>query len=249
MGKKRNNAAKKKQGAKKKISATYGVSVLKGGTIARNNGVIETRTPMDAKTPVSKQTAKRNVAKLTQSNESTKSKEQRRSLSEMDEFARQHASLEERSLIRQSQKTQQRKKKKQKQGWGGNFASPSSMAPATLNLTKTTQQLVDDAANQITQMSDFGQRLAPSEGQSSLAAAAGSNWTAGVIAEKMEAQAQMKQAQLNSFAALNDDSESDNEWADSHPPAPQFQFQPASFAFQSSFIPVCPNENDVDPDL
>lgn len=99
-------------------------------------------------------------------------------------------------------------------------------------------------------MSDFGQRLAPTEGQSSLAAAAGSNWTANVIAEKMEAKAQMKQAQVNSFAALNDDSDSDNEWARSNPPAPQFQFQPASFSFQSSFIPVGPsNEDDIDPDL
>lgn len=249
MGKKRNNAAKKK-GAKKKISATYGVSVLKGGTIARNNGVIETRA-MDGKAPISvnKQTTKPSVAKVAQSHKENRGKGSSCGLSERDEFAWQHASLEERSLMQQSQKKQQREKKKQKQGWGGNFAGPLSMAPATLNLTKTTQQLVDDAANQITQMSDFGQRLAPAEGQSSLAAAAGSNWTANMMADKMEAKSQMEQAQVNSFAALNDDSDSDNEWECSNPPATQFQFQPASFSFQSSFIPVGPNEDDIDPDL
>ena len=151
--------------------------------------------------------------------------------------------------MQQAQKKQQRKGKKQKQGWGNNFAGPTSMAPATLNLTKTTQQLLDDAANQITQMSDFGQRLAPAEGQSSLAAAAGVNWNSNVTAEKMQEKAEMQKAQLNSFSALNDDSDSDNEWADTKPAPPQFQFQPASFSFQSSFVPIGPSDEDIDPDL
>lgn len=251
MGKKRNNAAKKKQGAKKKkISATYGVSVMKGGTIARNNGIIETGNPMDAKSSVNKQYTKADASKLPQTNGPVKSKQARVSLNEQDEFARQQASLEERSLMQQAQKKHQRKTKKQKQGWN-TFAGPASMAPPTLNLIKTTQQLVDDAANQITQMSDFGQRLVPAaEGQSSLAAAAGVNWNASVMAKKMQEKSDMKRAQLNSFAALNDDSDSDNEWADSKPAAPQFQFQPASFSFQSSFVPVVgPGEDDIDPDL
>ena len=251
MGKKRNNAAKKKQGAKKKkISATYGVSVLKGGTIAKNNGIIETGNPMDVKSQ-NKQTAKSSFPKAMHSDESNA--QQKQSMSnpnEHNEFQRQQASLEERSLIQQAQKKQQRKMKRQKKGWGNNFAQPSAIAPATFNLTKTTQQLVDDAANQVAQMSEIGQRLiAPAEGQSSLAAAAGSNWLTNIAQQKAELKAEAQKAQTNAFAALND-SDSENEWADGkQQKTPQFQFQPASFSFQSSFVAVGPSEEDIDPDL
>jgi hypothetical protein len=245
MGKKRNNAAKKKQGAtKKKISATYGVSVLKGGTIARKNGIIQTSNPMDAKTP-NKQTVKVHASKIVQSNDSNTSKKSGCSQNEQKEFARQQASLEERSLMQQSQKNHQRKMKKQKKGWGNNFAQPSAMAPPTLNLTKTTQQLVDDAANQVAQISDIGQRFDSAQGCSSLAAAAGPNWAANIMQQNSETQ----QPQLNPFAALDDGSDSDNEWADSKQKPQQFQFQPPSFSFQSSFVAVGPSDDDIDPDL
>ena len=251
MGKKRNNAAKKKQGAKKKkISATYGVSVLKGGTIARNNGIIETGNPMDAKSQ-NKQTAKATIPRSLQSDTSNLHQKQSMcSPSEQNEFQRQQASLEERSLIQQSKKKHKRKMKTQKKGWGSDFAGPSTMAPATFNLTKTTQQLVDDAANQVAQMTDIGQRLtAPAEGQSSLATAAGSNWLANMAQEKAELRSEAEKSQMNTFAAL-DDSDSENEWTDGkQQKASQFQFQPASFSFQSSFVAVGPSTDEIDPDL
>jgi len=245
MGKKRNNGAKKKREAKKKkISASYGVSVLKGGTIARNNGVIETRIPIDSK-PTNIQSPKNNASKMKRSvGLNQNPKKLTRGQSEHSEFLREQASLEERSLIQQAQKNHQRKMKKQKRGWAS-FAHPSSLAPASFNPIKTTQQLVDDAADQVAQMSDIGQRLAPAEGQSSLAAAAGSNWVANIVQNKVETQ----QSHQNSFAALGDESDSENEWADMKPKVPQFQFQPASFSFQSSFVPIGPTEDDIDSDL
>ena len=262
MGKKRNNAAKKKQvGKKKKISATYGVSVQKGGTIARNNGIIEPRNPMadNNKTTNNKQSMKSNNHHLS-TDESYQSKTNQKksgaSHKEQNEFLREQASLEERSLMQQSQKKQQpRKSKNQKKGWGNNFAQPTSMAQPILNLNKTTQQLVDDAANQITQMSEIGQRLNPQnpapEGQSSLAAAAGVNFNWSSNNNGMQEEIKVEQSQHNSFAALGYESDSDNEWADSKQQSkpPQFQFQPASFAFQSSFVPVGSAEDEIDPDL
>ena len=253
MGKKRNNAAKKKQVSKKKISSTYGVSVLKGGTIARNNGVIEAKNPMDVKAAAKKQSGQKSNDAILDNHNDTKGKHKQSpcSRNENEEFQRLHASLEERSLMQQAQKTHQRKNKNQKakNGWGS-FARPSStMAPATLTLEpKTTQQLVDDAANQVAQMSEIGQRLPQTNsvapGQSSLSAAAGTSWSA-----LKEAEVQQPESRVNAFAAL-DDSDSDNEWADAKPAkVPQFQFQPASFSFQSNFVTVGPSEDDIDPDL
>ncbi|KAL3784353.1 hypothetical protein HJC23_004116 [Cyclotella cryptica] len=260
MGKKRNNGAKKKQAAKKKISSTYGVSVLKGGTIARNNGVIEMESKNAAKAPKTTQASQKSSA-LHHSDDLTKSKskESQCRQNEKNEFLRLHASLEERSLILQAQKDQQQKgkkqRKKQKNGWG-NFARPSSwnMAPATLTLApKTTQQLVDDAADQVAQLSEIGQQRPPptvgeiAPGKSSLATAAGLEWKTNTA--RVDSM-QQSQIHLNSFAALDDGSDSENDWADNKPAkVPQFQFQPASFSFQSSFVPVGPSEDDIDPDL
>jgi hypothetical protein len=85
---------------------------------------------------------------------------------------------------------------------------------------------------------------------SSLAAAAGLNWQMQMNNTAQQQQQQQKQTieQNNPFAALDNDSESDddNDWSvkkvDSKP---QFQFQPASFSFQPAQVV---NE-DVDPDL
>lgn len=261
MGKKRNNAAKKKQlGKKKTVSATYGVSVLKGGTIARNNGIIETRNPMDANKANNKQSLKANNNLPADADEThqfmNNQKKSGTNNKEQNEFLREQASLEERSLIQQAHKKQQpRKLRNQKKGWGNNFARPSSMAQPILNLTKTTQQLVDDAANQITQMSEIGQRLVSqhpaSEGQSSLAAAAGVNFNLSTHNNGMQEEINVEYSQHNPFAALEDGSDSDNEWTDSkkHSKPSQFQFQPASFAFQSSFVPVGSVADEIDPDL
>lgn len=289
MGKKRTNATKKKQAAKKnKLSSAFGVSVLKGGTISRNNGRLDPAAvdgnahakklgggpslnkDMTAKTAPA--TGNDNTMQM-----DAPGKRPRGSNGENDEFRRQHASLEERSLALQARKDEQRRVKKgmrkhqQQKGWG-KFARPSTnFAPATLTLApKTTQQLVDDAANQLVQgMDEIGQRVASvAPGQSTLAAAAGLNWQMRVSDANAEAAQADTQARNNPFAALDDDSDSDNEWSDMKPKktVQQFQFQPASFSFQpASFsIPQAPVEpavnsftshapvgadDDEDPDL
>lgn len=187
------------------------------------------------------------------------SKESQLCQKEKNEFLRLHASLEERSLILQAQKDQQQKSKKhrqkQKNGWG-NFARPGSWntAPATLTLApKTTQQLVNDAADRVAQISEIGQQRPPptsadvTPGTSSLAAAAGLDWMTNAARVNSMQQSQNR---LNSFAALDDGSDSENEWTEKKPAKVlQFHFQPASFSFQSNFVAVGPSEDDIDPDL
>ncbi|KAL7536978.1 hypothetical protein ACHAXR_007517 [Thalassiosira sp. AJA248-18] len=283
MGKKRNNATKKKQAAKKKkLSSAYGVSVLKGGTIARNNGVLDTNCDADGNPQTKKQigASSKGSANSTQphsngsGNNGTTSthdtgKRSHTSRNENDEFKRMHDSLEERSLALQARTDDQRRSKKARQkhtkkGWG-KFARPSTtnFAPATLTLApKTTQELMDDAADQVAQgMVEIGQRtsipldgLAPTvPGQSSLAAAASLSWKLRV--SNVSNQVQQPQNQNNSFAAFHEDSDSDNDWSDKKTkPIQQFQFQPASFSFQPAIsnpsVEVAAGaDDDVDPDL
>lgn len=189
---------------------------------------------------------------------------------EIDEFHRLHASLEERSLALLSRQKETQKKKKgrhsqKKKGWGKHYAHPSAkvdFTPATLDLgPKSTEQLVKEATNHVAMgMTDIGQSIvgnhaSPSTvgqssnlaGQSSLAAAAGLNWQM-----QMNSTAQQQQQQTieqnNPFAALDNDSESDddNGWSVKKVDLkPQFQFQPASFSFQPAQV----LNEDVDPDL
>lgn len=281
MGKKRNNATKKKQAAKKKkLSSAYGVSVQKGGTITRNNGVIEANSADgsgsshankqngNAKRSASAQVHGQNGADANMSTNET-SKRPRGNRNENDEFHRQQASLQERSLAAQAQKNDQRRSKKERQkrpkkGWG-KFAGPtnSKFAPATLTLApKTTQQLVDDAADQVAQgMNEIGQQApntfyghAPAiPGQSSLAAAAGPSWNPLMSTVSNNEVPQQPQKPNNPFAALDHESDSDNEWADQKKKrVQQFQFQPASFSFQTQSKaegPVFCVGDEYDPDL
>lgn len=275
MGKKRNNAAKKKQVAKKKrLSSAYGVSVLKGGTIASKNGVLnadpinagnshDKRQKITAKTSASHK--KNDSGGMFSSTQDAPGKRTRDRQDENDEFERMHASLEERSLALQARKGDQRRSKKERQkrqkGWG-KFARPSSnFAPATLTLApKSTRELVDDAADQVARgMNEIGQRethlsdgTLAKPGQSSLAAAASLNWKMRVsnVADPV----QQSKNQTNSFAALGGDSDSDNEWADKKARVvQQFQFKPASFSFQpaiSNPLAMGPAvDDDFDPDL
>jgi len=186
---------------------------------------------------------------------------------ENDEFQRLHASLEERSLALQSRKDEQRRSKKerlqqQKKGWG-KFARPSAtnFTQATLTLApKTTQELVDDATNRVAQgMAEIGQRACNAldstamPGQSSLATAAGLDWK--LRSSSMTNHANTPQHQYNNvYAALDVESDSDNDWteAGSKPMcAQQFQFKPASFAFQptASSSGFSNGVDDIDPDL
>ena len=186
---------------------------------------------------------------------------------ENDEFQRLHASLEERSLALQSRKDEQRRSKKerlqqQKKGWG-KFARPSAtnFTQATLTLApKTTQELVDDATNRVAQgMAEIGQRACNAldstamPGQSSLATAAGLDWK--IRSSSMTNHANTPQHQINNvYAALDVESDSDNDWteAGSKPMcAQQFQFKPASFAFQptASSSGFSNGVDDIDPDL
>lgn len=165
MGKKRNNATKKKQTAKKKrLSSAYGVSVLKGGTthsskqsnanatsssnICNNNGQSQKQ-----KKPISGESGVvANVdihAKLDHSITSSSSvqqqpgKRQRNSNGgENVEFHRLHASLEERSLALQSRNNELRRvnkngrqQKKKNKKGWGNFVGPSSSIFAPPTLT------------------------------------------------------------------------------------------------------------------
>jgi len=272
MGKKRNNAAKKKKATKKQnLSAAFGVSVLKGGTIARNNGVINKNALADgqhAQQSKNKKMDKSNATSATSAAAVMSANEQSGNRSsnsnENDEFRRLHASLEERQLALQARQKECQKKKRgrksQKKGWG-KFAHPSTkveFASATLNLgPKSTEQLINEAADHVAMgMTDIGQSAvsnhytaaAPTDGTSSLAAAAGLNWNMQLSNTNTSVQ-QSPPEQNNPFAAFDDDSDSDNEWsgkkADS---TPQFQFQPASFSFQSAPAVTQHNE-DVDPDL
>lgn len=264
MGKKRNNSAKKKKATKKQnLSSAFGVSVLKGGTIARNNGVINKNTLPDGQhaQPKNKKTGTSNAAVATSAAAAIISNIDQSGIrpsntNENDEFRRQHASLEERQLALQARQKECQKKKRgrksQKKGWG-KFAHPTTkveFASATLNLgPKSTEQLINEAADNVAMgMTDIGQS-APSnhytstDGKSSLAAAAGLNWT------NTNTSAPTPPLQNNPFAAFDEDSDSDNEWSGKKAnPVPQFQFQPASFSFQAAPAATQHNE-DVDPDL
>ena len=290
MGKKRNNAAKKKQATKKKkqkLSSAYGVSVLKGGTIAQNNGVLPANAIADgsnAKKQTNGSSSQHNASgnsMLTSSGANTGRRSLGSTNNEHDEFHRMHASLEERSLALQKQKDDHRRSKKtrqkqqKKKGWGGKFATPgTNFAPATLTLApKTTQQLVDDAADHIAiGMNESGQRSSMIStdamggvegarmaipGKSSLSAAAGVNWQTRVSNVSNSAQQEEAQQQNNPFAAFDEDSDSDTEWGEQKSkPVPKFQFQPASFSFQPTFANPPPSATvvaepgaDIDPDL
>lgn len=283
MGKKRNNSIKKKQAAKKnKLSSAFGVSVLEGGTIARTNGFLD-RIPMSAATSKGmKQKAatstsnigkamKCDIANRTFGNSQRKSSAPQTNHHEQQEFDRLHASLEERSLALQARKNDRLVNKKerrmqQKNGWG-KYARPvkDKFAPATLNLApKTTQELVDDAANQVAMgMKEIGQRAAinsfvlPSveqlPGQSSLAAAAGMNWKQRVSTDQKGDTKQTHNAN-NPFATLDwgSDDDLDENSSKAAKSVPQLQFQPASFSFQSNITyppPAGTLNNDFDPDL
>mmetsp|Transcript_22759 Transcript_22759/g.38956 ORF Transcript_22759/g.38956 Transcript_22759/m.38956 type:complete len:269 (-) Transcript_22759:42-848(-) len=268
MGKKRTNAAKKKQAAKKKkLSATYGVSVLKGGTHAKNNGTIAVNINTDSSTSKKHKGAASNGegnSKNTPMDATmTLGRRSRGRNDENNEFQRMHASLEERSLALQARKDDQKRSKKerqkhQKKGWG-KFVRPTNFAPATLTLApKSTQQLVDDAADHVARgMNEIGQRavnpldgLSVAPGQSSLAAAASLNWQMRV--SNVANQAPQTQNQNNSFAVLGDDSDSDNEWVDKKKKAvQQFQFKPASFSFQPAVSNTLASSgrDEIDPDL
>lgn len=284
MGKKRTSTAKKKQLVKKnRLSSTYGVSVLKGGTIARNNGVLDSKlvsiegssakklsgSPCDGDKNATNSTSldQRNSEVFGRSTPGVRLP--RVGNCENDEFQHLHASLEERSLAIQARKDEQRQTKRgrrngQKLKGFGKFARPTLFAPATLTLApKTTQELVDDATNQVAQgMNEIGQCAIINQmdgssamsGQSSLAAAASLNWKVRV--SNVNSQLPSQEHDNNPYAALDNDSDSDNSWAvenrnvvDSR----RFQFKPASFAFQSS-VPdtsavASGSGDDIDPDL
>ena len=270
MGKKRNNAAKKKKATKKKqnLSAAFGVSVQKGGTLTRNNGVInksaladgQNAQPKNNKIGSSNATSSTNAnAAMSPTNEQPGTRPS--NSNENEEFRRMHASLEERHLALQARQKECQKKKRgrksqQKKGWG-KFAHPSTkveFASATLNLgPKSTEQLINEAADHVaTGMTDIGHSTASNQyvgasadGKSSLAAEAGLNWKMQVSNTSM----QPSPEQSNPFAALDEDSDSDNEWSGKKTDAtPQFQFQPASFSFQPTPAVTQYNQDDVDPD-
>ncbi|KAL7531038.1 hypothetical protein ACHAWF_003605 [Thalassiosira exigua] len=276
MGKKRNNAAKKKQAAKKKrLSSAFGVSVLKGGTIARNNGHLEN--------PLADGSTRKQNRLLSRGEGKTKGKapesrdeahapsrdtgkQSQSSNDENNEFQRLQASLEERSLASQVRKGElvmdkKARLKRQKKGWG-KFARPSStnFSPATLTLApKSMHELVDDAADRVAQgMGEIGggtpdasdgSALVP--GQSSLSAAASLSWKKRV--SDVSSQVEQSQNQNNSFAALEEDSGDENDWADRNAKSFQpLQFNPASFSFQPK-VSVASVAHDSggedDPDL
>jgi hypothetical protein len=275
MGKKRNNAAKKKKVTKKQnLSAAFGVSVLKGGTIARNNGVIDKNSLADGhyaqlknkRKGASNATATSSASSPMSYNNQSPTHEvsgNRPSGShENDEFRRLHASLEERHLALQARQKEFQKKQKgrksQKKGWG-KFAHPSTkvdFTSATLNLgPKSTEQLINEAADHVAMgMTDIGQnaasnhdKSASADGQSSLAAAAGLNWKMQV--SNVSNSVQLPPEQNNPFAAFNEDSDSDNDWSETKIVSKsQFHFQPASFSFQPAPI-LTQHQEDVDPDL
>lgn len=286
MGKKRTSTTKKKQIAKKtKLSSTYGVSVLKGGTIARNNGVLDSKLASIDGNSSAKNTSGSSCDGAKHATSGTAS--QRTSAgfdrhtagkhrpqignTENDEFRHMHASLEERSLAVQARQDEQRQMKKnrrngrQTKGFGS-FARPSTatlFAPATLTLApKTTQELVDDATNQVAQgMNEFGRHAtieqidgsSEMQGRSSLAAAASLNWKIRVSNVTSQLSAQENN---NPYAALDNDSDSDNSWAekDRKLDRQRFQFKPASFSYQPTIVAdvsvVAPcSGDDIDPDL
>lgn len=169
--------------------------------------------------------------------------------SENCEFQRMHASLEERSLALQTHKHSQRRIKTKQLKKGQKEIAPQ-FSPATLNLaSQTTQELVDDAADQMAQgMNQIGQRtktnvsggLSSVPGQSSLAAVASRNWKM-----RLSNVPNQRPHQTNPFAALEDDSDKDDELNT----VQQFQFKPASFSFSPSFPNARPVPDDIDPDL
>lgn len=288
MGKKRTSTTKKKQIARKtKLSSTYGVSVLKGDTIARNNGVLDSKLASIEGNSSAKNTigssgdgAKR-ITNSTASKRSTPIGFNRHTPgrhrprignSENDEFQHMHASLEERSLAIQARQDEQRQMKRNRQNCRqtkgfGTFARPSTatlFAPATLTLApKTTQELVDDATDQVSQgMNEFCRHATIEQmdgasempGLSSLAAVASLNWKIRVsnVTSQLPAQGNHN----NPYAALENDSDSDNSWAEKgrNLDRRRFQFKPASFSYQPtivsnvSVVPPCSGD-DIDPDL
>lgn len=190
---------------------------------------------------------------------------------ENDDFQHLHASLEERSLAQQARQDEQRQMKRirrngrQMKGFGkyARHSTTPLFAPATLTLApKTTQELVDDATNRVAQgMNEIGRHATIEQmdgvsaipSRSSHAAAASLNWKLRV--SNVTSQLTAQEHHSNPYAALDNDSESENSWAEINPKvdSQRFQFKPASFLFQptSPDVPVIAScsGDDIDPDL
>ena len=168
---------------------------------------------------------------------------------ENGEFKRLQASLEERSLAAQSKKKTRSKKERMMNaaGWGAKFARPgmNGLAPASFSLVKSTEQLVKDAVSQVAQMDHLGKKTSlgesdsaqpnPFRNSSSLSAAAGDGWQKRIEKAQEASMIEAKRPQKNSFAVLETESDSDNDWSTSErKPATNkpFAFTPASFTFQ-----------------
>lgn len=279
MGKKRNNAAKKKKGTKKQhLSATFGVSVLKGGSILRNNGVIDKKTLADGnhaqsknkKNGISNATATPSAAALIYVNEQSSTAHEitgnrPSNSSENDEFRHASASLEERQLALQSRQKECQKKKRgrksQKKGWG-KFAHPSTkveFTSATLNLgPKSTEQLINEAADHVAMgMADIGQSSAASNHYTAGSSTGGQSSLSAAAGLNWKMQASVNNLvqqppppeQNNAFAAFEEDIDSDNEWSEGKV-EPTPQFQFQPASFSFQAAPsVAQHNEDVDPDL
>ena len=265
MGKRK---TKKKQAAAKRkthrqTTATFGVGVAKGRSApcvgSSRPREVDPRAPQHGKRPRNKISHDGNPHPSVMETDGPPASHGVAAFCENGEFKRLQASLEERSLAARTKKKNRSKRERiiNAAGWGAKFARPGmkGLAPASFSLVKTTDQLVQDAVSQVAQMDQLGKKtplkesdstqLNPFRNSSSLSAAAGRGWQKRIQKAQEASMVEAKRPQKNSFAALECDSDSDNDWSTSerkHPTIQPFAFKPASFTFQPSSSVVPSNQ-------
>lgn len=244
--KKKQTAAKRK--THRQSTVAFGVGVTRGSSSRPQE--VDPRAPKHGKRPRNK-ISNDDSPHHPSMNHRANAMETNATFCENGEFKRLQASLEERSAAcTRKRKRSKRERMVNAAGWGAKFARPGmkGLAPASFSLVKTTEQLVQDAVSQVAQLDPLGKKTGDStqpnsfRNSSSLSAAAGKGWRKRIEKAQEASMVEATRPQKNSFAVLECDSDSDNDWPTSerkHATTKPFAFNPASFTFQppSSVVP------------
>ena len=264
MGRKKSKVSKKKQAkaaartcAKKSNKGLGGVPASKGGLLSVPASIIQAAAGASAaskKSNAKTKTPKKKNGKgmnptwqgMNQKNMTSKAKVTLTTAAtngERSDFDKEFASMQERQFNQIHKKNQKGNKIE--------FAAP------TLRTKKTAEELVNDAAHQISEMVDVGQKhthAPPFNHHSSslLQAMAHQKKTEGYVPQpKVMTGERYVPPSNNMFSALEEDSE--EEGATPNSSVPSFSFTAPTFSFQSSFHPTAAAGGshvlEDDPDL
>lgn len=241
MGRKKSKISKKKQAkaaartcAKKTNKGLGGIPASKGGllTVPAKAPVKNVPVSSTQNNTTNKRKKKTNVWNQTWEGMKQKNSKVKNSLNhtasmgERADFDSEFASMQERHY-----------NQVHKKGKKGKNQVIEFTAPTLVQKVKTAEDLVNDAADQISQMVDVGQRPQvpiPTSNQSSLLQAmAQSRRTEGFVPP--QSGDSEGNAPKNMFAAFEEDSEGEEGDTPKNIPAASFSFTAPTFSFQSSF--------------